>query len=145
MLDSCDSRNWQSAAKSGNVNRLPGLQHVRDGLNIGNRKENPGLSFTGETTMKATNEKWDWKDGMQLTVGIAGDPEGNPVCHIVGEPGKQFARARLIASAPELLEALTAVLRHYAPSAMQSDLSGNSQTDAILRNAVETIRKATAE
>jgi hypothetical protein len=55
------------------------------------------------------------------------------------------ANARLIAAAPELLEALRSVLKYYAPSALECAewaLDGNSQTDAILRKARAAIAKA---
>ena len=54
-------------------------------------------------------------------------------------------RARLFAAAPELAEALHDVLAYYAPEALECDdwvLSGNTQTDAILRAARAALTKA---
>ncbi len=47
----------------------------------------------------------------------------------------------------DLLDALRDVLRYYAPQALECDLwtlSGNSQTDTMLRLAREALDKATA-
>ena len=49
------------------------------------------------------------------------------------------------AAAPELAEALRDMLAHYAPEALECDdwvLSGNTQTDAILRAARAALLKA---
>lgn len=53
------------------------------------------------------------------------------------------ANLRLISAAPDLLEACKDLMRHYAAGVTPStDLSGNSQTDAILRYARAAIAKA---
>jgi len=56
-----------------------------------------------------------------------------------------YVNATLIAAAPELAEALHDVLAYYAPKALGCDdwaLSGNTQTDAILRSARAALLKA---
>ena len=56
--------------------------------------------------------------------------------------------AQLMIAAPELLEACNALLRHYAPAALEQGdwaFSGNSQTDAIIRLARAAISKATGQ
>lgn len=55
-------------------------------------------------------------------------------------------RRKISAAAPELLEALIVTLKHWAPKALECEewvISGNSQTDAILRSARAAIAKAT--
>lgn len=48
---------------------------------------------------------WSWKDGIQLVVGKADDVEGEQIAIVQGDPPHEFGNARLIAAAPELLEA----------------------------------------
>ena len=70
-----------------------------------NTKAEAALAQAGSSTPGP----WDWKDGIQLAVGPAQDPEGNSVAVITGHPSEAFANARLIASAPALLAALKAI------------------------------------
>lgn len=55
---------------------------------------------------------WDWKDGIQLTVGIEPEPERLPIAHLEDRGPESFANARLIAAAPDLLAALEALLEY---------------------------------
>lgn len=59
---------------------------------------------------KYTPGPWSFRDGFALAVGPVADPEGDAIAHIVGHPSEAFDNARLIASAPELLETLRTIL-----------------------------------
>ena len=56
---------------------------------------------------------WSFKDGFVLAVGPVNDPEGDAVAHIVDHPLEAFDNARLIAAAPDLLEALKVMWAMY--------------------------------
>lgn len=57
----------------------------------------------------------------------------------------EHSNAVTMAAAPELRDALLTVLGHYAPGALlcsEWSISGNSQTDAVLREARAALSKA---
>ena len=63
-----------------------------------------------------------------------------------GTPDQCGRNARLAAAAPDLLDALVAMAKQYAPAALDCaewTLAGNSATDATLRTMRAAIAKAT--
>jgi hypothetical protein len=64
--------------------------------------------------MSHTPGPWSLKDGFVLAVGPVNDPEGKAVTHIVDNPLEAFDNARLIAAAPELLDACQKFVGHIA-------------------------------
>jgi hypothetical protein len=73
-------------------------------------------------------------------------PEGKgPYSFPLGRDSETAAaNARLIAAAPEMLEALREMMNHYAPGTLeQADwvFNGNSQTDKVLRHARAVLAK----
>jgi hypothetical protein len=120
-----------------------------------------------ETTTKAKHTPGPWKlshGGLPGDSGfsiVSNNAEAENVkvtaecwpCTIVSEEHRQelFANARLIASAPELLEALTSLLAmvEFAIDKNDGDIYGQvySEVDhqAVIANARAAIAKATAE
>ena len=75
---------------------------------------------------------WSFKDGFVLAVGPVNDPEGDAVAHIVDHPLEAFDNARLIAAAPDLLEALKVMWAMYR----EDDNEATDQARAALDQAV---------
>jgi hypothetical protein len=80
---------------------------------------------------------WDFKDGFVLAVGPVKDPEGDAVAHIVAHPLEAFDNARLIAAAPDLLEALKVMWAMYR----EDDNEATDQARAALDQAVSFVTK----
>jgi hypothetical protein len=78
---------------------------------------------------------WDFKDGFVLAVGPVKDPEGDAVAHIVAHPLEAFDNARLIAAAPDLLEALKVMWAMYK----EDDNEATDQARAALDQAVSFV------
>jgi hypothetical protein len=78
---------------------------------------------------------WDFKDGFVLAVGPVNDPEGDAVAHIVAHPLEAFDDARLIAAAPDLLEALKVMWAMYK----EDDNEATDQARAALDQAVSFV------
>jgi len=78
---------------------------------------------------------WDFKDGFVLAVGPVKDPEGDAVAHIVAHPLEAFDNARLIAAAPDLLEALKVMWATYR----EDDNEATDQARAALDQAVSFV------
>jgi hypothetical protein len=78
---------------------------------------------------------WDFKDGFVLAVGPVKDPEGDAVAHIVAHPLEAFDNARLIAAAPDLLEALKVMWAMYR----EDDNEATDQARAALDQAVSFV------
>lgn len=123
---------YHSVADAGSDEFLPGVSPI-DFFIVKNLTHTPGpwhIAYGG-------------RDGDDYAV-IGSKHADQAICNL--EPrGYNPANARLIAAAPELLEACQNLLRHYAPNALTCNdwyLSGNSQTDAILRQARDAIAKA---
>ena len=74
---------------------------------------------------------WSFKDGFVLAVGPVNDPEGDAVAHIVDHPLEAFDNARLIAAAPDLLEALKVMWAMYR----EDDNEATDQARAALDQA----------
>lgn len=71
--------------------------------------------------------------------------ESPPVCDVRGSSGQPFkANARLIAAAPELLEALTEMLERYVSLVNSGDAGKwNPEDEPQVQQARAAIRKAT--
>lgn len=80
---------------------------------------------------------WSFKDGFVLAVGPVNDPEGDAVAHIVDHPLEAFDNARLIAAAPDLLEALKVMWAMYR----EDDNEATDQARAALDQAVSFVTK----
>jgi hypothetical protein len=78
---------------------------------------------------------WSFKDGFVLAVGPVNDPEGDAVAHIVDHPLEAFDNARLIAAAPDLLEALKVMWAMYR----EDDNEATDQARAALDQAVSFV------
>jgi hypothetical protein len=78
---------------------------------------------------------WSFKDGFVLAVGPVNDPEGDAVAHIVDHPLEAFDNARLIAAAPDLLEALKVMWAMYK----EDDNEATDQARAALDQAVSFV------
>ena len=78
---------------------------------------------------------WSFKDGFVLAVGPVNDPEGDAVAHIVAHPLEAFDNARLIAAAPDLLEALKVMWAMYK----EDDNEATDQARAALDQAVSFV------
>ena len=78
---------------------------------------------------------WSFKDGFVLAVGPVNDPEGDAVAHIVDHPLEAFDNARLIAAAPDLLEALKVMWAIYR----EDDNEATDQARAALDQAVSFV------
>jgi hypothetical protein len=78
---------------------------------------------------------WSFKDGFVLAVGPVNDPEGEAVAHIVDHPLEAFDNARLIAAAPDLLEALKVMWAMYR----EDDNEATDQARAALDQAVSFV------
>lgn len=78
---------------------------------------------------------WSFKDGFVLAVGPVNDPEGDAVAHIVDHPLEAFDNARLIAAAPDLLEALKVMWALYR----EDDNEATDQARAALDQAVSFV------
>ena len=78
---------------------------------------------------------WSFKDGFVLAVGPVSDPEGEAVAHIVDHPLEAFDNARLIAAAPDLLEALKVMWAMYR----EDDNEATDQARAALDQAVSFV------
>ena len=78
---------------------------------------------------------WSFKDGFVLAVGPVNDPEGDAVAHIVAHPLEAFDDARLIAAAPDLLEALKVMWAMYK----EDDNEATDQARAALDQAVSFV------
>ena len=78
---------------------------------------------------------WSFKDGFVLAVGPVNDPEGDAVAHIVDHPLEAFDNARLIAAAPDLLEALKVMRATYK----EDDNEATDQARAALDQAVSFV------
>ena len=78
---------------------------------------------------------WSFKDGFVLAVGPVKDPEGDAVAHIVAHPLEAFDNARLIAAAPDLLEALKVMWAMYK----EDDNEATDQARAALDQAVSFV------
>jgi len=78
---------------------------------------------------------WSFKDGFVLAVGPVNDPEGEAVAHIVDHPLEAFDNARLIAAAPDLLEALKVMWAMYR----EDDNEATDQARAALDEAVSFV------
>jgi phage gp36-like protein len=78
---------------------------------------------------------WSFKDGFVLAVGPVNDPEGDAVAHIVAHPLEAFDNARLIAAAPDLLEALKVMWAMYR----EDDNEATDQARAALDQAVSFV------
>lgn len=78
---------------------------------------------------------WSFKDGFVLAVGPVNDPEGDAVAHIVDHPLEAFDNARLIAAAPDLLEALKVMWAMYR----EDDNEATDQARAALDEAVSFV------
>ena len=78
---------------------------------------------------------WSFKDGFVLAVGPVNDPEGDAVAHIVDHPLEAFDNARLIAAAPDLLEALKVMWAMYR----EDDNEATDQARSALDQAVSFV------
>ena len=78
---------------------------------------------------------WSFKDGFVLAVGPVNDPEGDAVAHIVDHPLEAIDNARLIAAAPDLLEALKVMWAMYR----EDDNEATDQARAALDQAVSFV------
>jgi hypothetical protein len=84
---------------------------------------------------------WTYKDDFELVVVPKNDPQAEAICEITGNPSEQFANARLIAAAPDLLKALQKIVQEGYNRFEKGDL--DNFTGAVIETAEQAIQKAT--